>query len=318
MADLHQPKVSVVVTKQQAVLRSRGEHSVWLSGILGNEVVDQYPDVSLRSIEHQRRLAAYLERRIDARDNALGGRFFVSRRTVDLTRMIKAGDQLGFKGGMQLARGKVIVFDRVPWLEHACATEAWYCTYNFVLYVCREACRNSIRIELTRIKPFRLDKNLMALLVGKTHDLVLDRRAISGAGRFDHSAVHRRPIEIRPNDVMRLRVRVREMAQHLPQLNRFRSIRKRCGQLIAGLRDHRGKIDRLAVEARRGPGLEPSPFETEISHAIGEMLGRPFPRAPGRKVCEPDVNKSFQERPRCQHDGARLDSLTGTSLHRTH
>src|SRR2546428_79673 len=70
--------VGIVNAQVQAKFGARGEHAVRLIRPLADEVVNQDADVGLGAVQHQRRLALDLERRVDARHQALAGGFFVS------------------------------------------------------------------------------------------------------------------------------------------------------------------------------------------------------------------------------------------------
>ena len=66
------------------MLRARREHPVRLEAALGDQVVHENADVALVAAEFERRFGRARARGIDARDNALRGRFFVAGRAVDL------------------------------------------------------------------------------------------------------------------------------------------------------------------------------------------------------------------------------------------
>ena len=53
------------MAEQQSVFGPRGEHPVWLIGILGDEVIDEYADVGLRAIQNKWRTFSDFEDSID-------------------------------------------------------------------------------------------------------------------------------------------------------------------------------------------------------------------------------------------------------------
>src|ERR1035437_7769123 len=78
------PAGGVVNAQMQPELRPRGKHAVRLVRPLADEVVDEDGGVGLGAVEDQRRLALHLQRRVDARHDALPRRFFVAAGAVDL------------------------------------------------------------------------------------------------------------------------------------------------------------------------------------------------------------------------------------------
>ena len=59
------------------------------------------------------------------------------------------------------------------------------------LEVLRQRRRHALDIHFVGREALRLDEDLVAVAVGKPHDLVLDRRAVPRAGRPDRTAVER-------------------------------------------------------------------------------------------------------------------------------
>ncbi len=47
MRQRRQAQVGVILAQQQAVLGSRGEHTIWLGDLFGDEVIHQHAQVSL-------------------------------------------------------------------------------------------------------------------------------------------------------------------------------------------------------------------------------------------------------------------------------
>src|SRR5271169_3886978 len=96
--------VGVVDTQVQAELGSRSEHAIRLVRPLADEVVDEDCGVRLRAVENERRLALYLECRVDARHDALASGLFVAAGAVDLAGKVEARNLLGFERALQLRR----------------------------------------------------------------------------------------------------------------------------------------------------------------------------------------------------------------------
>ena len=109
----------------------------------------------------------------------------------------------------------------------------------------------------------RFDEDVMALFVGEANDLIFDRRTVARAGRFDLPRIHRRAMEIRSDQLVCERARVREMTKHLRLFESIGEDRERPWPIIAGGFLHFAEVDRVAIDTRRSAGLQTAEFETE-------------------------------------------------------
>ena len=82
--DRRQPLIGVVGAQDQPVLGARGEHPVGLAGAAGDEIVDQYADIGVGAVEHERLRPRRRERRVEPGDQPLRRRLLVAGRAVDL------------------------------------------------------------------------------------------------------------------------------------------------------------------------------------------------------------------------------------------
>ena len=64
------------------MFRTRGKHSVGFPNVLGDQIINQYTDVGLRSIQDQRILIFDFQAGIDTRHQPLCPRFFVTGSAV--------------------------------------------------------------------------------------------------------------------------------------------------------------------------------------------------------------------------------------------
>ena len=117
------------------------------------------------------------------------------------------------------------------------------------------------------------------VLVGEAHDLVFDAGAIARAAALDLAGVHRGAVQVGADDLVDSLVGVRDVHGDLRE--------RRCrtgpvvGQLgegdgrvvVAGLLFEAGEVDGLAVEARRGAGLEAAELEAQSRQTAGEAAG---------------------------------------------
>jgi hypothetical protein len=91
--------------------------------------------------------------------------------------------------------------------------------HDRLLHVTRQAHRESVHVNLVDAFAFGLEKDLMALLVGKAHDLVLERRAVTRADPADLPVVERRSADAGADDAMHALVRMEQMAGDLLALD---------------------------------------------------------------------------------------------------
>ena len=91
----------------------------------------------------------------------------------------RPGDALRFERARQLGRLDEVVLDGVARPQHHGVFEARQRVHELGLHVARQAHREAVDVDLARVDPFRLEKNLVALLVGEADDLVLERRAVA-------------------------------------------------------------------------------------------------------------------------------------------
>src|ERR1041384_6874236 len=97
----------------------------------------------------------------------------------------------------------------------------------------------------------------MPTLVGEAHYLVFDRRAVTRTDTFYHACVKRRTIQGRCDDVVRARIRVRDVTRHLARMfiGTAEEGEHRRG-LIAPLHGQTGVVDAAPVNAGRRARLQ--------------------------------------------------------------
>ena len=178
-AERRQAAVGVVVPQQQAILGPAGEHAVRLVDALGHQVVDQDADVGLAAVEDERRLLLDLQRGVDAGHQPLGGGLLVAGGAVDLAGEVEAFDRLRFQRRVQLRRRGVVVFDGVAPAQHLGVLQAGDEAEHPLLHVLGQAGGDAVAVIFERVAAFRLQENLVAVLVGEADDLVLDGRAVA-------------------------------------------------------------------------------------------------------------------------------------------
>src|SRR5205823_2954865 len=126
--------------------------------------------------------------------------------------------------------------------------------------------------DLVGVQALGLEENMMLVLVGEAHDLVLNARAVARTGRLDLAGIHRGAVKVGADDLVNGFVGRTEITRQLrqrwmPILGVFVQIRKWRRRFVAGLNLEPREIDRLAIKARRSAGfetaqLQPEPFQT--------------------------------------------------------
>ena len=112
-----QANIGIILAQQNTVFRSRSKHPVRLIHALIDQVINQDANIGLVPTQHERILPSKLSVRIDTRHQTLGGRFLISRCTIDLASQEKTLDNSRLQGILQILRIEVIVFNCVSWLN---------------------------------------------------------------------------------------------------------------------------------------------------------------------------------------------------------
>ncbi len=132
-----------------------------------------------------------------------------------------------------------------------------------------------------RIAAFRLQEDLVRGLVSEPHDLVFNTGAIARAGRLNLPAVHRSPMQVRPDQLMDLVVRLSQPARHLRIGDRVGQIRERHRIGIARLLRELTEVDRPPVEPTRRSCLKTLEFEPNRRRSSDSVPVVPSPPAHG-------------------------------------
>ena len=174
---------------------------------------------------------------------------------------------------MDLRWRHIVVFDGIGRAHDFGSFKTGNTAYNLDLHIFGQAHRQAIEIDFKGVIPFGLEKNLMPILVGKTHNFVLYRGAISRSYPLDASAVHGRAIQIVANNIVRFLHGHCEMTTELLLLNAVGMVGKGSGVGIAGLLFACVKVDAARIDARWGAGFEPSEFKAKLREAIRCFVG---------------------------------------------
>ena len=205
-------------------------------------------------------------------------------------------DGLGFQRRLQPARVEVVVLDGVAGAQDVRVFQAGNGAHRRQLDVERQAGGNPVRIIFVRGQAFRLQEDLVAVLVGETVDLVLDRRAVARADTFDHAGEHRAALETAADDVVGALVGVGDPAWQLLRVHRAAAaVGEHRLRGIARLRFHHAEIDAAAIDARRGAGLQAPDRQAQLAQAFAQRRCRGIAGATAAVVFQPDVDLAGQE-----------------------
>ena len=101
-----------------------------------------------------------------------------------------------------------------------------------------------------------LNEDLMGVFVGKTHDLIFDRRAVAWANPLDDPGIHGAAMQVLPNDLMGFFIGMRDETGHLTRVLLYLAQVGKYRQWIITLLPLKYvEIDGPAIDARRSPGL---------------------------------------------------------------
>ena len=138
-------------------------------------------------------------------------------------------------------------------------------------------------------------------------DLILDRGTVARPNAFDLPRIHRRPMDVRSNDIVGLASGVSDMAADLRRYDVGGQNREGHRFIVAGLLLQPIPGDRAAVQARRCPGLEPAKRELAVSELRRKPDRRRLADSPGRDFFFTDMNETVKERTSREHNRFRLD-----------
>ena len=203
--------VSVVLTKENAVFSAAGEHAVGFVRPFGDEVVDEHADIGLVTPQREWGIPLDVEVCVDSCDETLAGGLLVSCCAIDLACEVEFAEVFCFEGVMELSWWKEVVFDGIAWPEHAGVFQAGYLAHRLELGFFGQGCGKSIEVGLDGVPPFRLDEDLVAILVRKPVDFVLNARTVAWPLSSDGARKQWAVFEAVLQDVVYGRVGVRDV-----------------------------------------------------------------------------------------------------------
>ena len=200
-----QALVSIVGAQAETIFGAAREHAIGLRDATGHEVIDHYSDIRVCPRHDEvGRPATRLQRSVHARDKTLARCLFIPGRAVDLPSQEQPRKPLHFQRRVQLPRIDVVILDRIAGPDHGSVLQAWDRLQKGALNVFRQRGRDAVRIDGVIVQALGLEKDLMASAILEADDLVLDGWAVARPDALDLAGVHRRAMDVRRNDRVRL------------------------------------------------------------------------------------------------------------------
>ena len=329
-----QAHVGVVFAQLQPVLGPAGEHAVRLGHALGDQVVHQHAQVGLVTRGHPgvglpRRciscLGPSLQRRIHPGKQALRRRLFVARGAVDLSGKKQSANGPRLEVALQAGRVKVVVFNGIAGAQDVGVFQPGHRAHQLILNVKRQAGRDAVGVILVGGQALGLQKNLVAVLVGKAVDLVFHARAIARTHALDLAGEHRAAVKPGADDVVRALVGVGDPARHLRRVHvgpaheaEHRDIAARAARHpVTGLLGAFREVNRPAIDTRWRAGFEAPLRQLQLFQPRRQAHRRRVARPACRVVVQPHMDLAVQKRTRRQHHGAaaKLHTHLGHGAH---
>ena len=182
------------------------------------------------------------------------------------------------------------------------------------LHIKGQTRRQTVDIVFVGVAALWLQEEQVTKLVGETHELVLNARAVAGADAGDLAGVHRRLVKVVPDDLLGLRCRVGHPAGHLfaargpaepalaglfhvEQVLRIPGVvkGKQGGLSIALLFLQSREVNAPSQNPRRGPGLEALKFDAGLQQAARKRFRTEIPQASAFVLVLTHVHQSAEE-----------------------
>ena len=136
----------------------------------------------------------------------------------------------------------------------------------------------------------------MLVAIGKAHDFVFDRRAVTRADTFNHPGVHGAAIEVAADHLMGFLVGVRDIARYLARmLIRGSHKREDRHRVIAVLLRQHAKIDGACVNTRWSTRFQAAYAQRKFTQTARQWDRRRIASATAAVVVQPNVDFAIQE-----------------------
>ena len=184
---LRQTLICIILSKKQTILCPGCHHPIWFMTFFCHKIIDQNTDIPLRTVYNDLLFSKYFPCCINTRYKPLCCCLLISRTSVKLSSAEQPADLFKFQRRIKLSGINTIIFDRIGITDNLCMLQPRYTSIHFILNILRKRTGHSSDIHLIGVKPFRLNKYLMAIFVCKFHNLILNGRTISWTSSLNHS-----------------------------------------------------------------------------------------------------------------------------------
>ncbi len=123
--------------------------------------------------------------------------------------------QLGLLCWLQLQWIHIIIFYGISWPQDLCLFQTRNGPDHLDLHIHREACGQTIGINLVRIQSLRFQEYLVPLLLGKAHHLIFNGGTISGPHALYDTTVQGRAVQSLFYEIMGLLIGVGNVTRDL-------------------------------------------------------------------------------------------------------
>ena len=175
---------------------------------------------------------------------------------------------------IKLSRINTIILYCISIFHNFCMLKPGNRMIHFMLHILRKRAGHTTHIHFIGIETFWLYKDLMPVLICKPNHLILNRRAISWTGSFNHPGIQWRAVQIISDNLMRLFIRISQPAGCLLNLYGFRIRCKGKGHhsLVSKLLFHFAIINRPAVNSRRCSGFKAIHLDSQFFQRICQII----------------------------------------------
>ena len=188
-------------------------HTIRFVCAFRHQIVDENAYIRLVATKNERFLPVDLPCGVYTCDKSLRGGFFVSAAAVHLPCREQTFYVFVFKGRIHTERVETIVFYCIAVFCKAAIFKPGQSAIHRLLHVVRQRRGHALNVHFFTVRAFGFDENLMTLFVFETHNFRFYGRAISRAHGQNRSVVQGRAVYIGENNLVRFRVRVREIAR---------------------------------------------------------------------------------------------------------
>ena len=169
-----------------------------------------------------------------------------------------------------------------------------------LLHVGGQAGAQALDVHLLGGPALGLNKELVPVLVGEFHHLVLDGGAVAGARGVDATRVQGGPVQVVQDDPVGVQIRIGEPAPILDQMQFPVEEGEGGGGLVPLLDRHLSKIQGVPLHPGRGAGLEAPQGDAESRQVPGQTLAPKHARGAALPDEGADEDAALQIHPRAQ------------------